>query len=215
MTSRDEILRRVRRQASDASPLPPLDVPGITFDDPERRFADVLQSVGGETLHLADGADVAAELRKLTWFDGDVQVLSADPTIAVGNVSPDALDSPHALAAIDVAVVPGHMAVAENGAVWVSGRDLRQRAVCFLTQRLILVVPRAALVHNMHEAYARLRFDEPGYGVFVSGPSKTADIEQSLVIGAHGPRALIVVLVGPARDPERRLAVPDSTANEH
>jgi L-lactate utilization protein LutC len=58
------------------------------------------------------------------------------------------------------------------------------------------VVPRAQIVNHMHEAYAKLQFPGAGYGLFISGPSKTADIEQSLVIGAHGPRSLTVVLVG-------------------
>jgi len=197
MTARTDILNRVRKQANTESPLPELDVPGIEFDDPERKFAEVLQSVGGATLHLADGVDLAAEIRKLEWFAGQPQVLSAIPEVPLGNVGAESLDSPHALASIDVAIVAGRMAVAENGAVWVSGLDVRHRALCFLAQRLILVVPRATLVDNMHQAYARLQFAEPGYGVFISGPSKTADIEQSLVIGAHGPRSHVVVLTGP------------------
>ena len=43
---------------------------------------------------------------------------------------------------------------------------------------------------------ARLRFEEPGFGLFISGPSKTADIELALVIGAHGARSTMVFLVG-------------------
>ena len=86
--------------------------------------------------------------------------------------------------------------MAENGAVWVIDRHVRQRAIFFIPQHLALVVPREKIVHNLHEAYRRLAFDGPGFGVFISGPSKTADIEQSLVIGAHGPRSLTVILTG-------------------
>jgi L-lactate dehydrogenase complex protein LldG len=60
----------------------------------------------------------------------------------------------------------------------------------------VLIVPADQIVHNMHQAYDRLQFNEPSYRLFISGPSKTADIEQSLVIGAQGPRSLVVFLVG-------------------
>jgi L-lactate dehydrogenase complex protein LldG len=116
----------------------------------------------------------------------------------IGNSTFDlaAVADPHELEDVDMAIAPGEFAVAENGAVWVTDRQVRQRAIFFIPQHLALVVPREQLVHNMHEAYRRLAFDGPGFGVFISGPSKTADIEQSLVIGAHGPRSLTVFLLG-------------------
>jgi L-lactate dehydrogenase complex protein LldG len=94
-------------------------------------------------------------------------------------------------------VVPGQFGVAENAAVWLTDAVLKQRrAVLFLTQHLVLVVSASQLVHTLHEAYGRLSLGAAGFGLFISGPSKTADIEQALVIGAHGPRSTTVVLVG-------------------
>ncbi|RMF38130.1 MAG: hypothetical protein D6753_16315, partial [Planctomycetota bacterium] len=72
---------------------------------------------------------------------------------------------------------------------------LKHRVIFFITQYLVLVVPKDQIVHNMHQAYARIDAPRPGFGLFLSGPSKTADIEQSLVIGAHGCRQLQVFLV--------------------
>jgi L-lactate dehydrogenase complex protein LldG len=80
---------------------------------------------------------------------------------------------------------------------------VRQRVAYFLSQHVALIVPRERIVNNMHEAYGwiarqageRGPFDKPRWGTFMSGPSKTADIEQALVIGAHGARSLNVFFI--------------------
>ena len=99
-----------------------------------------------------------------------------------------------ALAQVQLAVLPARLAVVENGACWVAEADVGHRALPFSTEHLVLVVGRSTLVETMHEAYAEVQCDG-SFGVFIAGPSKTADIEQSLVIGAQGPRSLAVVLV--------------------
>ena len=87
------------------------------------------------------------------------------------------------------------LGVAENGAVWLAESQLVHRAAPFLTQHLAILLDRGQIVWNMHQAYTRLQVDAEAFGVFIAGPSKTADIEQALVIGAHGPRSLTVMLV--------------------
>ncbi len=91
-----------------------------------------------------------------------------------------------------VVVLPGRFAVAENGAVYVDADDLADRADVVLATELVLTVPSAAIVPTMHEAM-RLIPATSHCGWFLSGPSKTADIEQALVIGAQGARTLLVV----------------------
>ncbi len=87
------------------------------------------------------------------------------------------------------------LGVAENGAVWVNAGSLPHRAAFILPEHLLVYLKKESLVPTMHEAYACVGKEEWDYGVFVSGPSKTADIEQSLVIGAQGARSLRVVLI--------------------
>ncbi len=90
----------------------------------------------------------------------------------------------------------GGIAVAENGAVWIAETQLLHRILPFICAHLVLGIRASTLVPDMQEAYARLSLsgEAPGYGAFIAGPSKTADIEQSLVIGAHGPLQHTVVI---------------------
>jgi len=125
-----------------------------------------------------------------------VKVASLTPGIPSRNVDLGAIEDPHDLEGIDVVIIPGKFGVAENAAVWVPGETLTpHRAIFVIAQHLILIVPAQEIVNNLHEAYERIRWSPNTFGIFVSGPSKTADIEQSLVIGAHGARSCTVILV--------------------
>ena len=82
--------------------------------------------------------------------------------------------------------------MAENGSIWVAESSMINRLLPFICQHLVLVLERKDIVATMHHAYQQLNTFKEGFGVFIAGPSKTADIEQSLVIGAHGARSLVV-----------------------
>lgn len=98
------------------------------------------------------------------------------------------------LEAVDVLEIDGMFGVAENGAIWLSNQFLPNRVAPFICQHLVIYVAKSEIVATLHEAYERLEGNFADFGLFLSGPSKTADIEQSLVIGAHGARSLTVVL---------------------
>ena len=201
MSARDEILRRVRRAGVDGPELPGHDGPWSTVEDPAARFREMVRAVGGSVVDVSgvegpDGLSVAAGRTvadlgaRVVWsvIDG---VLRRDVDLSSGR-------NPHAADAVDFALARGTLGVAENGAIWVDERGLGCRSVLFLTQHLGLVLDASAVVDHMHAAYARLETD-PGvgerFGLFISGPSKTADIEQALVLGAHGACSLTVFLV--------------------
>ena len=93
----------------------------------------------------------------------------------------------------DVGVVRGQIGVAENGCVWIP-QSMKEKAVCFIAEYLVIVLPKSGIVNNMHEAYARIEMPATGLGTFISGPSKTADIEQALVMGAQAARGVTVVI---------------------
>ena len=197
MNSRDAILDSLRRNAPPVSPLP--DAPAaITYADPERQFAEAFGSVGGKFVRVASLAEVNTELGKFESYTRARKIASLIPDIGRANVDLAALKDPHELEGLDIAIIAGEFGVAENGAVWVPGSTLGpHRAIFVVTQHLVLVVPAGQIVHNMQQAYDRIRLERPGFGIFISGPSKTADIEQALVVGAHGARSCSLFLVGP------------------
>jgi L-lactate dehydrogenase complex protein LldG len=95
---------------------------------------------------------------------------------------------------VDMVVIRGQMGVAENGAVWIDEQDMMFRKLPFLTSHLVLVLQKANILPDMTEAYRQVDLERSGFGVFIAGPSKTADIEQALVIGAHGPIEQTILL---------------------
>ena len=113
--------------------------------------------------------------------------------ITCATLNPDVLENAVELNGIEVAVVKGELGVAENGAVWIS-QSVKHKALYFIAEKLVIVLDRNRIVNNMHEAYGQLKNDQYKFGVFISGPSKTADIEQALVMGAHGARDVLVIL---------------------
>jgi L-lactate dehydrogenase complex protein LldG len=195
MSSRDSILAKVRSHQPSPTPLPDLQGDWIRYADPLQQFREVLAGVGGQCHTIENLQALPALIESLPFGEEMQQIVNQVPGVNLGNLDLNSVADPHALADVDLAIMPGQFAVAENAAIWVDDRSVKHRVIYFLTQHLVLVVPQHEIVHNMHEAYSRLSFAERGYGLFISGPSKTADIEQSLVIGAHGPRSLHVVLV--------------------
>jgi len=195
-SSRDSILAAVRSCSVQPADHPGSFVEGIVYADPVKQFGESLATVGGRLLLAKDPVSAREQLADFPVLMSAAKTCSLFPDIVQPNVNLDVVDDPHTLESVDVAVVRGEFAVAENAAVWFSGETLRHRVLPFITQHLVLVVPAGNVMSNMHQAYERLSFQKPEFGVFISGPSKTADIEQSLVIGAHGPRSLVVVLLG-------------------
>ncbi|PGH40524.1 MAG: hypothetical protein CRN43_02460 [Candidatus Nephrothrix sp. EaCA] len=107
--------------------------------------------------------------------------------------NPDSLRKDYA--SIDLAVLKGEFAVAENGAVWMTEKNMPDRSLPFICERLVLVIDGAEIVPTLRQAYEKIKNTEYQFGTFIAGPSKTADIEQSLVLGAQGPKTLTVLLV--------------------
>lgn len=194
--SRQVILDRLRGRFVEAPELPNVDPDRlIHFDDPIAHFEETLALVGGHSHRVDSPQQVAAILLGLEEFQTAERIASTVPEAVAATVDLTAVGDPRALASLDWTVVRGEFGVAENGSIWIDGATLPHRVMIFIAQYLAVVVSRTQIVDHMHQAYGRIATPQPGFGVFVSGPSKTADIEQSLVLGAHGCRKLQVFLL--------------------
>lgn len=192
MSSRDEVLERVRRNQPAPRPLP--DIP--TFDAGLSTSIDTFKAsltrMGGKFVDAASDGNLNGQIREL--FPDAKVICSAVPEVK-GNRPIDKIRTPHELHDVDVGVVRALFGVAETGSVWLSEAQYKVNALGFLSQHLVVLLDPSAIVPNMHRAYQNPAFFGAHYAVFMTGPSATADIEGVLIHGAQGIRTLTVIPV--------------------
>lgn len=204
MSSREDILQSIRRNTRmryEKPDLSDLEHEALTYEDKVAQFCNIMKVVGGQAVVLQKGEDVNKAIKKaypdarrIASVVREVKTEDGIQSVTCGTFHPDDVEKSGDLDGTDLAIVDGRIGVCENGAVWLQ-QDVEQRAVYFISEALVILLDRKNLVNNMHEAYKRIDTGEYGYGVFISGPSKTADIEQALVMGAHGARSVTVILL--------------------
>lgn len=205
MSSKEVILKKYRANVREKFDMPDLsDIKAITYADPLLQFMNMTKSVGGNAIEVEKDRDVNELIREL--YPDAKEIASNLPEITIATRNPDDVGRARDLNGTDVGVVRGQFGVAENACVWIP-QQMKEKAVCFISENLVILLPKSQIINNMHEAYARLsaeaksqqskanNFDNYGYGTFISGPSKTADIAQVLVMGAQAARSATVLLL--------------------
>lgn len=195
MSSREDILQSIRRATHvkfEKPDLKPLEEHALSYPRKVEQFYAVMKLVGGEAILLEEDEDLNELIRKS--YPDAKRIASNLKGITCATFNPDDVEDPAELNGTDLAIIDGRIGVAENGAVWIE-QDVKQRAIYFISEKLVILLDKENIVNNMHEAYKRIDTGEYGFGVFISGPSKTADIEQALVMGAHGARDVMVILI--------------------
>jgi L-lactate dehydrogenase complex protein LldG len=191
MGTRETILQAVAANKPDLRDLPDMDFSmTIQYPDLTQQFIQMIHAAGGQTYFK----NAYQELQN------DLASVKADGKFII-----NLLEKPHSqdwavlnaseLETLDTCYLRAELAVAENGAMWISEKQMANRLIPFICQHLVIVLSPAIIVNNMHEAYQQIDVTAEGFGVFIAGPSKTADIEQNLVIGAHGARSLRVYVI--------------------
>jgi L-lactate dehydrogenase complex protein LldG len=193
MSSREKILSQIKTNQPDYQELNVQFKFESVYENLYEKFAEILSFVGGKAIEVNSYEEIKTDIR-VHYQDVANIATTIDELSELADFSLNVSD-PHELEMLNLAIIEGDFAVAENAAIWVSEKHLPHRALPMITQYLAIVIHKSAILTNMHRAYERVKVNETGFGTFISGPSKTADIEQSLVIGAHGARGLVVYVL--------------------
>ena len=189
MTNKENILTKIRDSRREKYPMPSFDeLSPVQYDDRLKQFMETVRFVGGDAVLLEPGQDINQLIRSIY---PDASLIASSLPYVAASLDPDTVSEASDLNGVDVGVVEGKVAVAENGCIWVP-QTMKERAVLFISECLVIIIDRMDIVSNMHQAYEKI--ENFGYGCFISGPSKTADIAQALVMGAQAARNVTVMI---------------------
>jgi L-lactate dehydrogenase complex protein LldG len=194
MSSKAEILNRIKLNQPDlVTDLPDLSVLGSEDFDILETYKTVLKGIGGDPVEVSNYNEIINYIKSN--YNLQKRLITTLPELSeIASLDWNNVD-PHSLQDVELTVIKAHFGVAENSALWVTDDILGQRIAPFIAQYLAIIVHKKDIIRTMQQAYDRIGNQEYGFGTFIAGPSKTADIEQSLVLGAHGARGLIVFLL--------------------
>ena len=191
--SREQILSAILNNQPQSTSLPE----DLQFDSPAKdvvteKFSQMINLIGGKVVGIQKVEDINLYISE--HFTNTDRIVT--PIEELDYFTPfTGEELPHQFVNTEFAVFKTHFAVAENGAVWITEDRMGHRVLPFITQHLGMLVEEDQIVATMHDAYKKMSNNEYGFGTFIAGPSKTADIEQSLVLGAHGARSMTIFLL--------------------
>jgi len=194
MTSREKILSAIKTNQPDLATLPDVDFLLQEDVDVPEKFIASLTAIGGQVVMVKNHSAIKAFIAE-NFIHPSRKITTVSELEDIAEYIEDNSTVPHSLENVDYAIIEADLAIAENGAIWVTEDKIRTRVLPFITQHLAVIVKKKDVVPTMHYAYNKIAANDYGFATFIAGPSKTADIEQSLVLGAHGSRSMTVFLM--------------------
>ncbi len=191
MPSKDQILSNLRKNVRETYDKPDLSFEKLTYPDPVAAFINTATTAAGaNVIEMQEGDDINELIHKAY---PEAKVIASNLPDIKAEKNPDEVSKPQDLDGTDVSVVKGTVGCAENACIWIP-QTMKQRSEIFICQYLVIILDKKNIVSNMHEAYSKIEMPELGFGAFISGPSKTADIEQALVYGAQSFCGVTIIL---------------------
>jgi L-lactate dehydrogenase complex protein LldG len=193
MNSREIILEAVLRNQPELTPLPDITMFKGEHHDKVQKYMDVFKTIGGSAFLVSNIAELKVLISE--YFDISKRIVTTIPELSDVGELISATADPHSFQDVELAVINGAFSVAENGAVWLTDELMGHRIIPYIGEHLAVVVRAESIVPTLHEAYEQIGEGNYGFAGFIGGPSKTADIEQALVLGAHGPLTMTVFIL--------------------
>ena len=151
MSSKEDILKKYKANVREKFDMPDLsDIKAITYPEPLVQFVKMTEMVGGQVIEVDPGRDINVLIREL--FPDAKEIASNLPEITITTRNPDTVGRARDLNGTDVGVIRGKFGVAENACIWIP-QTMKEKAVCFISENLIILLPKSQIVNNMHEAY--------------------------------------------------------------
>ena len=204
MNAREEILARLRASRDPSASLPDLWPPAAAPGDPIALFVERATAVGVQVMKDTAQTWVASAVSELRtrsiraaalWDDPLLSPLAAALESSGIEVISPARHSSDRLAEVAAGITTADAAIALSGTLLLTCDARRPRSTSLLPPLHMAVLPANRIVPTLGHLFQELSRPLPSALTFITGPSRTADIELTPVMGAHGPTEVIVYLV--------------------
>jgi L-lactate dehydrogenase complex protein LldG len=204
--SKENILKRIRKALSQSTPLPFPQSEGNNSvfrqqeTDPELEFAEQFNALGGRFIFCVNRQELAFQFNSLVKKQGWEKVFCAEPALQemIGTQLPDRFTRED-LASCDVSVTTCECLVARTGSIVLSAALEMGRTASVYAPIHVCIAFTSQLVYDVKDGIRlvkeKYKGNLPSLITFATGPSRTADIEKTLVVGVHGPREVYCFLV--------------------
>jgi L-lactate dehydrogenase complex protein LldG len=216
MSSRETILSRIHslltqgppHEEPPVHPVWPSEKPGA--EQMAGRFAKELQAIHGEAICCRPMDEARSRLKEMVDRERWVPLGAMDRPLCrelTAGLEPGQIRwaepdwTPQGMAELPAGLIEAECLLADTGTAMIACNRPEERLMCYLPPVCIVVATAGRLAEHLPAAWAEIarRAADPqrrGEFVFITGPSRTADIEKILILGVHGPKRLIVLVIG-------------------